>query len=507
MNKTIYDIIVVGAGNGGLAAAATATNEGKKVLVIDRNLVPGGCATSFRRGRFEFEPSLHEYAAVGTEKNPGGILKWYKSMGVNVNWVIPKDAYRAITLGGDDVYDVTMPVGIDEFTDALDRACPGSRKPMEKLWKINKNIRDAGRYFNTGKQNPLVVFFKYRDFMRASAHSIKEVLDDIGMPRKAQSIVSAYWPYLGNSIEEMDCMLYMSMFDSYINECPAIPLHRSHEISCAVEKAIIDKGGEIWYNTEVTSLIYENGRVNGVRIGDREIRSKFVICNAFPENVYAKMLPPEAVPERAWKLVNARKYGIKFLNIYIGLNKTAEEIGFHDYTIVINEDSDPVKQCEAMQDIRHGPLFINCLNCAIPEASPKGTSMLYITGFWRADAETGMTLENYDQWKNSIADSLIKKCEDVLHVDIRNNIEEIEVCSPATFARYMGTPHGTPYGYELKVWDSPTARSVSIGDEYFVPGLSFAGAHQEIGDGYSSTYTQGRNAALRIVKELNHGQN
>ena len=55
-----YDVIVVGAGNGGLAAAAKTAKEGFKTLVLEKHNLPGGCATSFCRGRFEFAPSLHE---------------------------------------------------------------------------------------------------------------------------------------------------------------------------------------------------------------------------------------------------------------------------------------------------------------------------------------------------------------------------------------------------------------------------------------------------------------
>ena len=69
-----YDAVVIGAGNGGLAAACRMAKGGKKTLLIERHNMPGGCASSFRRGRFEFETALHEICEWGSKENPGG--KW-----------------------------------------------------------------------------------------------------------------------------------------------------------------------------------------------------------------------------------------------------------------------------------------------------------------------------------------------------------------------------------------------------------------------------------------------
>ncbi|MFW5739367.1 MAG: FAD-dependent oxidoreductase, partial [Myxococcota bacterium] len=59
------DVIVVGAGLGGLAAAATLARAGRGVRLFERHVQPGGYATTFVRGRFEFEVSLHALSGIG----------------------------------------------------------------------------------------------------------------------------------------------------------------------------------------------------------------------------------------------------------------------------------------------------------------------------------------------------------------------------------------------------------------------------------------------------------
>ena len=47
-----YDAVVIGAGNGGLTAAVRLAQGGAKTLLVEKHNLPGGFATSFRRGRF-----------------------------------------------------------------------------------------------------------------------------------------------------------------------------------------------------------------------------------------------------------------------------------------------------------------------------------------------------------------------------------------------------------------------------------------------------------------------
>ena len=82
-----YDVVVVGAGNGGLTAASRLAQEGLRVVLLERHNLPGGCAASFVRGRFEFEASLHELCGVGTPEKPGAVRRLFTQLGADAGFI------------------------------------------------------------------------------------------------------------------------------------------------------------------------------------------------------------------------------------------------------------------------------------------------------------------------------------------------------------------------------------------------------------------------------------
>ena len=104
-----YDVVVIGAGNGGLTAAIRVLQGGYSCLLLEKHNLPGGFATSFKRGRFEFEASLHELNDFGSKEDPGDIRTLFRSLGVEdkIDWVRIPEAYHLITT--DKQYDCVMP--------------------------------------------------------------------------------------------------------------------------------------------------------------------------------------------------------------------------------------------------------------------------------------------------------------------------------------------------------------------------------------------------------------
>jgi prolycopene isomerase len=228
-----YDVVVIGAGNGGLAAATKVLNAGKTCLVCEKHNIPGGFATSFVRGRFEFEASLHEFNGIGTVENPGSTRILFDELGVSdkIDWIQLKDAYRLISLK--EGYDFTMPFGCDAFAKANNALHPEGEKYIRHFFELCQQIRDAMNYLGAskGRPDPKVMMEKYPDYMRCASYTVNEAFEALGYPQIIVDNLNAYWCYLGADGNNLSFLHYANMIYSYISGGAAIPTLKSHELS------------------------------------------------------------------------------------------------------------------------------------------------------------------------------------------------------------------------------------------------------------------------------------
>ena len=510
-----YDVIIIGAGNGGLAAAVTCAKAGLSTLLLERHNIPGGSASSFVRGRFEFEPSLHELAGVGAPDKSGQIEDMFIRMEGNVEWCTHASTFRLIVpakAGEKDAFvnedgmlvtvDARMPVGFENFAKKLDEMVPGSYESCmaafdlsTRMFKAFECMDDLSKIPGSIKDLP--------DIMRMVSHTMKEALDTLGMPKKAQDIFNTYWCYMGSPASQFDFLYYMAVLHSYVQNGTGIPKYRSHEMSLALDEVIRRHGGNIWYNSEVTKVIMKDGKPAGVVInGEKEVYGKYIICNSYPYAVFKDLFDKKDVPEKQLKMLKARKTACTLTTVYLGMNKTKEELGIKDYSVFIAPDSDSDKQYEAAQGYKSGYCIINCLNEIIPDCTPEGTCQLFLTTMTFGDVMKDVRPQDYKKFKTEIAKDMIETCEKALGISIMPYIEEIEIALPPTFARYLNTPLGTPYGYMLEKWDSMIPRTVQyLGDQPF-DNFFFCGATQERGDGYGCAYYTGEKAGGLVVKAI-----
>ena len=334
-----YDAVVIGAGNGGLAAAIRILQGGFSCLLLEKHNLPGGFATSFKRGRFEFEASLHELNDFGSPDAPGDIRTLFRDLGVEekIDWIRIPEAYHLITT--DKQYDCEMPFGVDAFIDKMEQYVPGSRKSMTEFFELCNEVRDAQTYSNSVNGNTDSDYMKshFPNFIKAGSYSVNEVLDALKMPKRAQDILNAYWCYLGVDCDRMSFLHYGSMVIRYITRDAWMPKMRSHEISLAFDARIRELGGDIWYNSEAAKILTDkDGHITGVELADgTTVRTHHVVANCSPHLVFGKMLDRSAVTEKMVRATNARTFSGRGFTLFLGLNKSAEELGIksHNYLI------------------------------------------------------------------------------------------------------------------------------------------------------------------------------
>ena len=486
-----FDVVVVGAGNAGLSAALQCQLAGKKTLLIEKHNVPGGAATSFVRGRFEIEPSLHELCDFGPPENPGDVRNILDGYGVKLDWYECKDCFRIVSRYSDGMpMDVTMPSGIDAFIDKMEEYVPGSREKMTQLFDLFQEVLDGIAYITASKghADSKVLQADYPNMLRTGAYSTKKVFNALKLPLKCQDILSTYWSYLGVDMEHLAFIHYAAMVHKYISRSAYIPAHTSHQLSTAMVERFREVGGQVWFNCRAEEFLFE---------GDR-------LCN--PDIIYGKMMPKELIPEREKKLSAARGriMGGRMYTAYFCLDASPEELGIRDYSIFLSGSADSANEYQRIQggmNTNDYSIFL-CYNIANPDFSVPGTCVCSFTTFGAPDEWGSLSQEEYFRFKTDGAKKMLRNLKEKTGIDLTGHIEEMEIASPWTFARFLGVPEGSVYGYETRDWDGMMARMMMLGSDYPIKGLRPIGAAGPRGDGYSATIICGQLMAANALRDL-----
>ncbi len=507
-----YDIIVIGAGCGGLSAALCAAKEGKKVLVIERGSKVGGLATSFTRGRFTFDTSLNHLCGFSKTSGVGDLRRILDDFNITekIEWVDIPEAFRLITKNreGKDI-DVIMPFGIDNFINAMEEYVPDSRDAMTKLFAVAEEIQQVVSDIentdgNLGRKEVKQIIKKYYNFVHTAPYSANEVFQAMGLPQGAIDVLNAMWMHFGVDCDRFSFTHYVSYLYTYIKYGSQIPKNRSSAITEALLNEFTSLGGNIIYNDAVTNITFENNHASGVITqSGKNYPCRHIICNCSPTVAYAKYINNEDLPESAIKRTNARKFGARSACVYLGLNRSADELGIEDYSVIITDEADSSDQFTLTNAIEtNNAQTAVCLNVANPDCSPENTTILCLSTIYTDDCWAKLQPEDYFNEKDMLAARLIANYETATGINIHDYIEELEVSTPVTFARYTGAPQGVTHGYFAYDWDNIITRFMTEKTDNDTPGLRFCGAWGTQLNGIGASIASGRNTAYATLCDI-----
>jgi all-trans-retinol 13,14-reductase len=504
-----YDVVVIGAGGGGLAAAAKLAQNGMKVLVLEQHLKVGGYMTNFERGDYTFEVSLH--AIDGLDPQTGMNVPTFTDLGI-LNRIKPvklDPMYRSVFPD----FTINVPADVDQYEAMLKSMYPQEAKGIAGLFRELGRINDgmgamlalsggrSGEAMKIMGKDPLAVSTVMAYWSKPlSALQGKFIHDP-----KLVAVFSQLAGFAGASPDDVPAIFFAMLWNSYHRGGYYYFEGGSQSISDALAAVIRDNGGTIMLSTLATRIIVEDGRAVGVVTKDgQEFRCKYVVSNANAPDTLFKLVGKDLLPADYVKRVEGLKVGLSCFQVYMGVDKDYSEYfpgGAHEIFVNMSYDQAASFAMYKKGDPDNSSFAILNYSMVDPKAAPKGKNVIVITAIlpydWQDNWHEKDNYAKYTQLKNDTGMIFAKRAEKFLP-ELTKHIEEFEVGSPRTMEHFTLNPGGTIFG-----WDNTRDQSLlkRLPQKTPIKNLYLAGAWTFPGGGQSAVITSGVMAAQTILKQ------
>ena len=506
-----YDVIVIGGGNGGLAAAATIAEQNKSVILFEKHNIPGGCGTSFRRGRFEFEVALHQLSSLGSKEKPGDLRLQFRRYGIEdeIDWIEIKELFR---VNFPDGTGVSIPAEKEKCINFLSSEFPKEKENIIKYFDVVYGFCDESSKFakaseaSTGEPSSAKKFIMktmfpkmYPTLAKYALKSTQEVLDEFFTDEKIKLALSAYWCFMGMPPERFPFAILAKCTNFYMEDKPYYMRGTSMMMNQAIMNAIQKFNGVVRLNCGVEKIIMEDNKAVGVidEFGN-EYRAKRIISNISPLHTYGALMEEKDIPESAKDYLKPYTIGISAITCFIGLDCTPEEIGFNTSFTLNYKSFDANKDFKDAYKLlpENDPLVATCYTVDDPLISPKGTSVITAGTLKYSTEWEKLTPEQYYNAKYEAGRRILGRLEE-MYPGISNHVEEMEIATPLTHMRYLNHPGGAIYGYEQDLNQSVFFYPA----ESKVKNLEFASGWVNA-CGFGPNYLFADKVAKRVIKEM-----
>ncbi|HON84768.1 MAG TPA: NAD(P)/FAD-dependent oxidoreductase [Syntrophorhabdaceae bacterium] len=504
--KKDFPTVVIGAGLGGLCAAAYLVKEGFPVTVVEQHLIPGGYATSFSRGagdKYTFEVSLHGTALHNTPTarilDDLGILK-------KLNLVLAPECYRFKT----DKIDISVPQKDPEaYIQLLSMRFPKEAKGIRSFMDVMIGVsEDADRLSkNKGKFVKLLFPVQYKHMWGVRNKTLKGLLDEHIKDPELKNALASLWGYYGLPPSKLSAFYYTVATGEYFKHGSYYIKERSQNLSDALAELIIKGGGKILYGTEAKKILVKDNTVSGVEVsGGKNIPARIVVSNASAPDTLFKMLPSNALPEDYTKKIKGYRPSLSTFIVWLGLNRELSGAIKSYTTHISNGNPEDEYQACLKGDIENSPFAVTIYDNLFKGYSKPGCSTISIVAlcgydFWgrfESDYKEGKKDEYYKE-KDRWTQTLIKRAEHMLIPGLSLMIDVVESATPLTNWSFTRNYQGAIYGYDETVDNSFMNR---IENHTPVKGLYLASAWGNPGGGYSGVINGGYNTFVRIIEDL-----
>jgi phytoene desaturase len=447
-----YDVIVIGAGVGGLAAAGVLAAKGLNTLVLEQADTAGGCASSFEAEgyRFDVGACIIEMARVHD---------WfYQRLGLKREDYItflPNDPlYELVDILSGDRF--TLPASLEGAAEVIGRHSVADSKTFLNFMRNEGKIMDefVDVMFSTPQgrmRDFLKVFAKYPrilGILKYILNPYSKVLKDLFVHPYTHRLLSNYSVIGGLPPSMQSGMMLWACFAEH--QGMFYPLGGMGAVPEAMTRAMEDVGGELRLNTRVTSVLRKRGKACGVLLSDgTTLTSRAVVSNTNANNLYLDMIGEENIPRAVAKGLRSYRMSPSCAIGYLGLDyfpplKAQHIFALTDLDLVDMFWSDIYNRGIALpQSVG----MISCPSFMDPSLAPDGHHALsFITM-----APPSPVDNTWEDIKWQYLDIGIEMLDAVYLPGVKDHITFKTIATPEDFEKRLLIPQGSIYSYSMSV--------------------------------------------------------
>lgn len=512
LERSHFDIVVVGSGIGGLAAAAYLAERGKSVLILDHHYVAGGNATTFRRRNYEFDIGLHYLGECGDREAVDRLLSEAGLEGDVEFRELDPDGFDRIEVPG---AQFAVPRGIDRFERRLLSAFPGEAEGIEVFAELLREAQQRKLHMiEEVLGDPPANAPETPQTARHGIRTLSGFFDRFIESPALKAILSAHGMTYGCSPSRVALAFHAALMAHYIAEGAYYPAEGGQAIADRLVEQIEANGGKVLLLADVEGIRVEDGVASGVElhnkhVGRRTIDADVVVSNADAVQTFRELVGFEHLSDRMQGVVESYRISQSTCILCLGIEGDIREEGFQrsNYWMYETHDIDSYyRTVDGGGFPERPPIYLTSPSLKAPEydaAAPEGVDNVQLLTIgpsspeaWGVDTDTRdireheyADSERYLRTKKMYTDRLIEVFEAFGRVaDLRDRIVYSELATPVSHRRYVRSTGGTPYG--LAVTPDQLGR-LRAGVETEVEGLFLCGTDSEVGPGILGSIATG----------------
>ncbi len=461
MENSNYDVIIIGSGAGGLAAAVPLAQAGLSVIVYEQHEVPGGWTHSFiLNNKYRFSPGVHYIGGIG----PGGSMKKiYEGLGVSNDlsfYELNPNGYDHIMIANEQ-FD--LPKGKENLSAKLKERFPHEEKGIDSylnmVSKMIKTLQSLGDIETIG--GAIKSISKTMPVIKWLFLSGQDLIDRYISDPLLKGILSAQSGDHGMPPSQVSAFVHAGITHHYFDG-GYYPKGGAYTIPRAFIKALKRAGGEIRVKNPVEKILIKDKKVIGIQLADgSEITAKYIISNADPETTFGKMIGRGHLSKKLNRKLNKVKYSISSLSLFFAVDMDLQAAGLDsgNYWLYDHEDLNRLYRMaqngETLVLDEFPALFLTITTLKDPTKKIKeghhtceAFAFVGYNAFSKWSNEvSGKRSEDYQELKKNLAESMFKAIEKRIP-GIREKVVYWNLGTPLTNEHYINTTRGNIYGIE-----------------------------------------------------------